>query len=102
MNIQKIRVRRAIEGCLIDAYPRWQKHGVRIANHSGNIDGQHYEWLSLIQPDGSVRVWQHHPEDKTVCVLSSAQVSQLVTPDRTGYSKQAIRAHVRSETRRRH
>lgn len=73
----QIRLRRMAEGCALVAFPKWERTGVRIANHSFELDDQHVEWLSIIRPDGAVRFLQHFPDFKSVGVLRPEEVSRL-------------------------
>jgi hypothetical protein len=99
MNIQ-IRLRRMAEGCALVAFPKWKNTGVRISNHSFEIDHQHVEWLSIFRPDGALRFLQHYPNFKHIGVLKPEEVSRLF-PRQGKFTAGAIRGHFRNETRRR-
>jgi len=90
-----------VVGCVLDAFPKWKRKGVRIANHPLHLDGQHLEWLSIFRPNGAVRIWQHFPTPRNIGVLNPAEVSRLVNPPPRGFTSMAIRGHFRDETRRR-
>ena len=76
--MNNFKLRRMAEGCVLAAYPKWQRTGVRVSNHPFDHDGQHYEWLTIINK-GAVRIYQHFPENKDLGVLSPAAVTKLVT-----------------------
>ena len=94
------RLRRVAEGCALVAFPKWERTGVRVSNHSFDLDGQHVEWLSIIRPDGALRFLQHFPDFKPIGVLKPEEVSRLF-PRQDRFTSRAIRSHFRSETRRR-
>ena len=96
----QIRLRRMAEGCALVAFPKWERTGVRVANHSFDLDDQHVEWLTIIRPDGGVRFLQHFPDFKPIGVLKPEEVSRLF-PRQGRFSSGAIRGHFRNETRRR-
>ncbi len=75
--MNKFKLRRMAEGCVLAAYPKWQRTGVRVSNHPFDHDGQHYEWLTIINK-GAVRIYQHYPENKNLGVISRAAVTKLV------------------------
>ncbi len=33
MDMEQIRLHQLVVGCVLDAFPKWKKKGVRIANH---------------------------------------------------------------------
>ena len=88
------------EGCALVAFPKWKRTGVRIANHSFDLDDQRVEWLSIVRPNGAVRFLQHFPDFKPIGVLKPEEVSRLF-PRKGGFSSGAIRGHFRDQTRRR-
>lgn len=67
--MENLKIRRMAEGCVLAAYPKWQRTGVRVSNHGFDLDGQHYEWLTIINK-GAVRIYQHYPENKDLGVLA--------------------------------
>jgi hypothetical protein len=72
----------------------------RFVNHRVWLDGTEREWLTLLAPDGSVRIVQHAPVLAVIGRMSPAQVSTLVAAKAHGFSGASIRGHFRSETRR--
>jgi hypothetical protein len=94
------QLRRMAEGCALVAVPKWKKTGVRVSNHSLDLDGQHVEWLAIISTNGTLRFLQHFPDFKHIGVLKPEEVSRLF-PRQGGFTNGAIRGHFRNETRRR-
>jgi hypothetical protein len=74
MDIETIRLRRAALGCVMDALPKWRKDGVRIANHTIRVNGEHREWLTIFRKDGSLLLWEHHPQSRAIGRISAADV----------------------------
>jgi hypothetical protein len=62
MNMETIRLRRAALACVLDAWPKWQRYGIRIANHPFKVNGEHHEWLTVFRSDGSLTLWEHFPK----------------------------------------
>ena len=99
--MQHIQLGRLAEGCAIEAYPRWRRTGVRIVNHPFDIGDHHFEWLTIVRPDGSMRIWQHFPWAKTIGLLEPERVETLTDPRRGRFSRREIRGLIHNETRRR-
>ncbi len=72
----------------------------RFANHRVWLDGEEREWLTLLAPDGSVRIVQHAPALAVIGRLTADQVAVLAGPKAHAFSGASIRGHFRSETRR--
>ena len=76
MNIEIVRLRRAALGCVLDALPRWKKSGIRIANHSIRVNGEHREWLTVFRKDGSLVLWEHFPDSRMIGQISAAHIGR--------------------------
>ena len=76
MKTETIRLRRAALGCVLDALPKWQKTGVRIANHQIKVNGEHREWLTIFRKDGSLILWEHFPDWKLLGQLSATDIGR--------------------------
>ena len=76
MNIETIRMRRAALGCVLEALPKWKKAGIRIANHSLRVNGEHREWLTIFRRDGSLVLWEHFPQSRLLGRISAAEVGR--------------------------
>ena len=74
--METIRLRRAALGCVLDAWPKWRKMGVRIANHSIKVNGEHREWLTVFRKDGSLILWEHFPESKLLGRITPGDVGR--------------------------
>jgi len=96
----QIRLRQTAIGCALVAFPKWKRTGVRISNHSFDLDDQHVEWLVIVRPDGAIRFLQHFPAFKRIGVLKPEEVTSLF-PRQGKFSIRSIRGHFRQETRRR-
>ncbi len=71
------------------------------AKHRVWLDGQEMEWLSILAPDGEMKVVQHSPTLRVIGTLSADEVQNLARPKLHKFSEGSIRGHFRSETRRR-
>ena len=89
-----------VEGCALVAFPKWKRTGVRISNHSFDLEGQHVEWLSIVRTDGTLRFLQHFPDFKRIGVLKPEELPRLF-PSHGGFTSRSIRGHFQNETRRR-
>lgn len=72
-----------------------------IANHRVWLDGAERQWLTLIEPDGGVRIVQHAPELAVIGVMPAEEVRRLASSRAHAFTGRSIRGHFRSETRRR-
>ena len=75
------------EGCALVAFPKWERTGVRVSNHSFDLDGQHSPFRSSYAPidnghvtaivqldpnqDQLLRALDRHPSDVTKSVRGS-------------------------------
>ncbi len=79
MNIETIRLRRAALGCVMEALPKWKKGGIRIANHSIRVNGEHREWLTIFRPDGSLILWEHFPAGRLLGRIPAGEIGKSGT-----------------------
>lgn len=101
MIINAIKLFRMAQGCVLEAYPKYERRGVRIANHAFELAGSHVEWLTVVRPDGSIVVWQHFPSPGMIGRLKKAEIEKLLGRHRGSFSSGEIAGHFREETRRR-
>jgi hypothetical protein len=76
MKMETIRLRRAALGCVLDAWPKWRKVGVRISNHRIRVNGEHREWLTVFRKDGSLVLWEHFPDSKLIGRIPASEVGR--------------------------
>jgi len=76
MKMETIRLRRAALGCVLDAWPKWRKMGIRIANHPIKVNGEHREWLTVFRKDGSLVLWEHFPDSKLLGSINAGDVGR--------------------------
>ncbi len=76
MTMETIRLRRAALGCVLDAWPKWKKSGIRIANHPLKVNGEHREWLTVFRKDGSLLLWEHFPDSRLLGRIAASDVGR--------------------------
>jgi hypothetical protein len=92
--------RNLAEDCVRAALGGRRRKPRRFVNHRVWLDGEEREWLTLMAPDGSVRIVQHAPVLAVIGWISAARVADLAGAKAHAFSGASIRGHFRSETRR--
>lgn len=101
MTIKNPALRVLAEACLRDGLRKFDRTGIRIANHPIRFNGKTMEWLSIVRRDGRVRIFQHFPDPRTIGIFSRAEARYIKRPAKTRLTEAQIRSHFLNETRRR-
>jgi hypothetical protein len=101
MFTPSIKITRMAQGCVLEAYPRYERLGVRIANHAFKLAGSHVEWLTIVKSDGSIVVWQHYPQTRLIGRWKRSETEKLLGRHAGNFTSAEIAGHFREETRRR-